>query len=52
MSIMDGLARFASAQKQAQARRRTERLLDSLPDSVQKDIGWRWSPRLRGKDVG
>lgn len=51
MSIFDGLARFANTQKQARAQRRTAMLLDSLPSDVQKDIGWRWSPRLRASDV-
>ncbi len=49
MSIFDGLARFAEQQMQARAERRTRMLLDALPESVQKDIGWRWAPRARGQ---
>ena len=37
-------ARFASTRFTT----RTQRLLNSLPAEVQKDIGWKWSPRLRG----
>ena len=56
MSIFEGLARFADRQMQARAERRTRMLLDALPESVQKDIGWRWAPRSRGQhrsdDIG
>ena len=49
MSIFDGLTRFADRQMQARSERRTRMLLDALPESVQKDIGWRWAPRTRGQ---
>jgi hypothetical protein len=49
MSIFDGLARFAANQMQARAERRTQMLLNTLPESVQKDIGWRWAPRTRNQ---
>ncbi|MGE0499444.1 MAG: hypothetical protein AB7I79_09320 [Rhizobiaceae bacterium] len=56
MTIFEGLARFAENQMQARAERRTRMLLDALPMSVQKDIGWRWAPRTRGqhkmRDIG
>ena len=48
MSMFEGLARFADDQMRARAERRTRMLLDALPENVQKDIGWRWAPRLRG----
>ncbi len=49
MSIFDGLMRFARTHAQARAERRTQMLLSALPESVQKDIGWRWAPRTRGQ---
>lgn len=47
MSLFRGLARLT----RARAIRRTERLLQSLPPAVQKDIGWRWSPNRRECDM-
>lgn len=41
--MFEGLARFAAATRKNLSRRRTEAMLNSLPRSVQKDIGWRWS---------
>ena len=56
MSIFTELARFAENQMQAASRRRTMMLLETLPESIQKDIGWRWAPRTRGQhrsaDIG
>lgn len=49
--MFDDLARFARKRLKARAARRTEYLLDQLPADVQKDIGWKWSPRLRGKHL-
>jgi hypothetical protein len=41
MTIIDGISRFAATQRKAAAWRRTERMLNALPEEVQKDIGWR-----------
>lgn len=49
MSIFEGFARFAAHHRMAIAERRTRMLLNALPENVQKDIGWRWAPRLRGQ---
>jgi hypothetical protein len=49
--MFNDLARFARNRMKARAARRTEFLLDSLPVDIQKDIGWKWSPRLRGKHI-
>jgi hypothetical protein len=49
MSIFEGLTRFAERQLSARAERRTRLMLNDLPESVQKDIGWRWAPRTRGQ---
>jgi len=46
--MFEGFARFASTRIKA---RRTAQLLNSLPTEVQKDIGWKWSPRLRGNAI-
>ncbi|MBX3530875.1 MAG: hypothetical protein KF849_09725 [Rhizobiaceae bacterium] len=56
MSIFDGLMRFAENRIEARAARRTRMLLAALPESIQKDIGWNWTPRHRGQhrngDIG
>ena len=49
MSIFDDMASFARSMRQARARRHTAEMLDALPRDVQKDIGWKWAPRLRGR---
>lgn len=49
MSIIEGLVRFAEGGKRALAARRTRTLLETLPENIQKDIGWRWAPRTRGQ---
>lgn len=51
MSMFDNLARFAATQMRARARRRTARIIEQLPEDVQKDIGWRWSPRGPSRPV-
>ena len=48
MSMFDGMARLAAARLSGRAMRRTARLIEALPAEVQKDIGWRWSPRGPG----
>lgn len=50
--MFKGFARFASTQFKARNRRLTAEMLDALPAEVQKDIGWKWSPRLRGNTAG
>ena len=46
--MFEGFARFTSTRLKA---RRTAQLLNALPAEVQKDIGWKWSPRLRGNAI-
>jgi hypothetical protein len=43
--MIDGLTAFVAAQLRARSERRTAMMIHSLPAEVQKDIGWRWSPR-------
>ncbi|MBD0414953.1 hypothetical protein [Oryzicola mucosus] len=42
--MFEGFVRFANTAMKNRARRQTQVMLDSLPRSIQKDIGWRWSP--------
>lgn len=51
MSMFEGFARFAAGRRKARAERRTALLIRSLPEEVQKDIGWRWAPRGPGRPV-
>jgi len=46
--MIDGLTAFVAAQLRARSERRTAALIENLPAEVQKDIGWRWSPRGSG----
>lgn len=46
--MFEGFTRFASTRIKA---RRTAQMLNALPAEVQKDIGWKWSPRLRGNAI-
>ena len=45
--MFNAFALFGSRSKSGVSRR-TAHVLDSLSAEVQKDIGWKWSPRLRG----
>jgi acetyl esterase/lipase len=47
--MFDGLTAFVAAQIRARSERRTAMLIENLPAEVQKDIGWRWSPRGPGR---
>jgi hypothetical protein len=47
--MIDGLTAFVAAQIRARSERRTAMLIGNLPEEVQKDIGWRWSPRGPGR---
>jgi hypothetical protein len=47
--MIDGLTAFVAAQLRARSERRTAMLIENLPEEVQKDIGWRWSPRGPGR---
>ena len=49
MNMSKALAWFASSQMKARADRRTANIINSLPEEIQKDIGWRWSPNRREK---
>ncbi|TPJ80079.1 hypothetical protein [Mesorhizobium sp. B2-6-2] len=44
MSMYDNLSRFGVTIRQAHARNKAVRALNSLPAHVQKDIGWPASP--------
>jgi hypothetical protein len=48
MSMSKALAWIASGHK-SRANRRTANIINALPEEVQKDIGWRWSPSRREK---
>ena len=41
--MIRALSAIANAHIEARAKRRTAALLSALPESVQKDIGWKWS---------
>ncbi|MFA6156254.1 hypothetical protein [Mesorhizobium sp.] len=45
MSMFETLARYRAAFKDAREARRSERILNSLPMEIQKDIGWPVSHR-------
>lgn len=45
MSMFENLGRFGATIRQAHARNRATRALNSLPAHVQKDIGWPASPQ-------
>ncbi|WP_082222295.1 hypothetical protein [Mesorhizobium loti] len=40
MSLFETLARYGAAFKNAREARKSERVLNSLPMEIQKDIGW------------
>jgi hypothetical protein len=48
MSILDGLYRLRNAYHRAQRHAEGLRAINALPPELQKDIGWKWTPRLRG----
>ncbi|EHH10372.1 hypothetical protein MEA186_18677 [Mesorhizobium amorphae CCNWGS0123] len=45
MSMFESLGRYGAAIKHAHSRSKSIRALNSLPPELQKDIGWRVSPR-------
>ncbi len=49
MSMSKALAWIASGRNKSRADRRTANIINSLPEEIQKDIGWRWSPNRREK---
>lgn len=49
MSMSKALARIASGHFKSRADRRTASIINSLPEEIQKDIGWRWTPSRREK---
>jgi hypothetical protein len=51
MNTFKALAWIASGHLKARAERRTTSILNALPDEVQKDIGWKWSPNRRDRSV-
>lgn len=46
MSVLSKIGRFAAELRASRSRMRAERLLQSLPKEIQKDIGWPdcWPP--------
>lgn len=42
--MIRALSALATAHLEARAKRRTVEMISSLPESVQKDIGWKWTP--------
>jgi len=51
MSMLDGLYRLRVAYHRAQRNAEAMRAINALPPELQKDIGWKWSPRLRGTAI-
>ena len=51
MSILDGFSRLRVAYRRARGNAEAIRAINALPPELQKDIGWKWSPRLRGTSV-
>lgn len=49
MNMSKALAWIASDHLKSRANRRTANIINSLPEEIQKDIGWRWSPNRREK---
>ncbi|CAN7186408.1 hypothetical protein [Mesorhizobium caraganae] len=45
MSMFETVARYGAAIKNAREARKSERVLNSLPLEIQKDIGWPVTPR-------
>ncbi|HET7718117.1 MAG TPA: DUF1127 domain-containing protein, partial [Bauldia sp.] len=44
MNAFTGIKEFASRVAEARRRRATQRVLDSLPAHLRKDIGWPYNP--------
>ncbi len=42
--MIRALSALATAHFDARAKARTAAIISQLPESVQKDIGWRWAP--------
>jgi hypothetical protein len=51
MNMSKALAWIASGHIKARADRRTASIINALPEEVQKDIGWKWSPNRRERGV-
>lgn len=51
MNTFKALAWIASGHLKARADRRTANLIDALPETVQKDIGWKWTSSKRDPGV-
>jgi hypothetical protein len=43
MNALRALSSIAAAHVEARSKRRTANIIADLPESVQKDIGWRWT---------
>lgn len=44
MNALRALSAIANAHLEARAQRRTASLIGTLSESIQKDIGWKWTP--------
>lgn len=51
MNTFKALAWIASGHLKALADRRTASIINALPEEVQKDIGWKWTPNRREHSV-
>jgi hypothetical protein len=47
MSVFEAVARYGAAIKNAREARKSERVLNSLPMEIQKDIGWPVTPQQK-----
>ena len=52
MNALRALSTLASAHLEARSRRRTADIISDLPESVQKDIGWRWTSAKQERTAG
>lgn len=50
--MLRALSTIATAHMEARAKRRTASIISNLPETVQKDIGWRWTPARQAQDAG
>lgn len=49
--MLRALTAYATAHVEARAQRRTASLIADLPEAIQKDIGWRWSPARQDRNA-
>ena len=49
MNMSKALAWIASGHLKSRSERNTASIINALPEEIQKDIGWRWTPSRREK---